>query len=89
MAFTTVASSVTPVTLLAADATRVSAVIANSESGTLYILVAGQGTVSSTNYTVQIAASNGSFTVPSALASERVTGVWASSTTGKALITYK
>jgi hypothetical protein len=86
--FATVASLATPQTLLAADATRQAVIITNTDAAILYILIAGTGTVSSTNMTVAIAAA-GNYTVPSVLASERITGIWASDGSGSALITYK
>jgi hypothetical protein len=88
MAFTAIASLATVQTLLAADASRQAVVITNTDANALFILIAGSGTVSSTNFSISIPA-NGNYTVPTVLASEKITGIWALDGTGSALITYK
>jgi hypothetical protein len=81
---TVVASLATPVTLLTANAARHAVVIYNTDANALSILIAGSGTVSTTNLSYVIPANTG-FTVPSNLARERITGIWALDGTGSAL----
>lgn len=83
----TVASSATPVTLLAASDVRRGATISNDSTAILYILM-GAGTVSATNYTYAVAAKSGvaqTVTIPFGFTGV-ITGLWAAAN-GSALIT--
>lgn len=86
MAFTVVASAASATALLSANAARTAVIIANTDAAILYILIAGTGTVSTTNFSVPIA-SGGYFVVPETLARERITGIWAADGSGSAMIT--
>lgn len=80
-----VASTVTTNTqLLAADSTRVGALIYNDSTQILFVLL-GAGTESATVFTTQIAAA-GYYEVPEAFTTMRVSGHWASAN-GNARIT--
>lgn len=86
-ATTSVASSATPVTLLAANTARRGATIVNDSTAILYGLL-GAGTVSATNYTFAL---DGKSTVPGYYEAPFgftgiITGIWASAT-GSARVT--
>lgn len=81
---TSVDSTASPVTLLAANTSRQGATITNTDANTLYVLL-GTGTVSATNFTVAIAA-NGYFEVPFKFTGA-ITGIWAVDGSGAAKIT--
>jgi hypothetical protein len=83
MAFTTVSSSASSGTLLEADTSRKSLIIANSDANTLYVLLA-TGTASATNYSYLLA-QNAQIELP--FYTGKVVGVWSSAGSGKAMIT--
>lgn len=86
MPASSVSRSATPVTLLNADAARRAVIVANTDAQILYILIAGSGTVSATNFSASVAA-GAAFTVPAGLTGERITGLWASTGSGAAILT--
>jgi len=73
---TSVASSASDTTILAANTLRKSAFIYNDSTSILYLLVAA-GTSSTTNYTVQIV-SGGSLSIRTGEYTGIVKGIWAS-----------
>lgn len=83
---TPVASSATAVTLKAANTSRKSITIANDSTAILYVLL-GTGTVSSTNYSMALAAKS---SVASVMTVDNytgiITGIWAS-VNGNAMVT--
>lgn len=80
---TSVASSATDTTILASNASRKGAMVFNDSTAVLYLLLAS-GTSSTSNYSVQVAAS-GFFEVPFGYTGV-IKGLWASAT-GNARVT--
>jgi hypothetical protein len=74
--FTQVADNAASTTLLAANASRLGAIITNTSSAILFIRLDG-GTVTTANYSHRIAASGGSYEVPFQHTGA-ITGIWAS-----------
>lgn len=81
---TAVASGITSVTILAANANRKGATITNTDANALYLDLSG-ATASSTSYTVAVA-TGGYYEVPFGY-SGNITGIWAADGTGSALVT--
>lgn len=79
-----VASSATPVLILAGSADRKGAIITNTDENALHLLLAS-GVVSTTNFTVLIA-SNGSYEVPFGFTGS-IAGIWAADGAGSAMVT--
>jgi hypothetical protein len=80
---TSVASSASSVTILAANLNRQGAMVYNDSTAILYLLL-GVGTASTTNYSVQLA-SQGFFETPFSF-NGQLTGIWASAN-GSARVT--
>lgn len=80
-----VASSVSAVTLLAANVNRKGALIYNESTAILYLGLCPKASVSTTNYTLQIAA-GGYYEVPAPISVQEISGVW-SLANGSARIT--
>lgn len=83
-AFTSVASGIVSVAILAANAARKGAVIVNTDANTLYLDLSG-GTASAARHTRALA-QNEAYEVPFGY-SGAITGVWAADGTGAALVT--
>ena len=83
-AFSQVASGTDSVAILAANGSRIGAVITNTDANALYLRTDG-GTVTSANYTVSIA-QNGNYTIPYGY-NGLITGIWAGDGTGHANVT--
>jgi hypothetical protein len=83
-AFTQVASGVASVPILAANGSRVGAVISNSDANALFLRLDG-GTVTSANYSVSVAA-NANYNVPFGYTGA-ITGIWAGDGSGNANVT--
>lgn len=79
-----VASGIASVTILAANTSRVGAVIVNTDANALHLLLSN-GTASTTNYTAKVAA-GGEYTVPSNYTGI-IVGIWAADGTGSAVVT--
>jgi hypothetical protein len=82
---TSVASSTTAATLLAANANRRGATIYNESTAVLYLALFTHTSVSTTVYTLQIAA-GGYYELPQPVVLGEVSGVWAAAN-GSARIT--
>lgn len=82
-AVTSVANSATVVNLLVENFNRSGAIIVNTSPAILYVKLGSGATTAS--YTAKLA-TDGTFTVPSNYKG-LITGIWASATTGAALIT--
>lgn len=81
---TSVASTDSSTTILAANDRRRGAVIVNTDANALYLDLSG-GTAASTRYTASIA-QDGEYEVPFGYQGA-ITGVWASDGSGNALVT--
>lgn len=82
---TSVASSASDATILAANVARKGAIIYNDSTAILYILLA-VGTSSTSNYSMQIPANGGSFTLNPGEYTGVIKGLWASAN-GNARVT--
>jgi len=82
---TSVASSATDVTILAANTNRKGVVIFNDSTQTLFLLF-GAGTSSNTNYSVQLASNSYFELPPPTLYTGIIKGIWASAN-GNARVT--
>jgi len=81
---TTVASSTNSATLLAANGSRIGAVISNSDANPLFIRIGG-GTASASDFSVVIP-TNSTYTVPFAY-NGAISGIWGTDGAGHAGIT--
>ncbi len=84
-AVTSVAASATSVTLLAANSRARKRIIFNGGSTTLSIKL-GSTAASASSFSVQLA-SNAAWELPGPLYCGAITGIWAGSPTGNALVT--
>lgn len=82
---TSVASSASDVTILAANAARKGAMIYNDSTAILYVLLAS-GTSSTSNYSIQLPANGGSITLNPGEYTGIIKGIWASAN-GNARVT--
>lgn len=80
-----VASGVASVTILASNAARKGATIANDDANALYLDLSG-GTASATGYSVQVPGNNGYYEVPFGYTG-LITGIWAADGSGSARVT--
>lgn len=71
-----VAGSATSVTILAANANRLQAIVFNDSTQTLYLDLSG-GTASTTSYSIQLAA-NAFYEMPATRYKGAITGIWVS-----------
>lgn len=86
-----VASTTTATTILAANANRLGATITNDDANVLYLLVASSGTASSTVYTVPVAGGGGFYELPplrgDKIYTGAITGIWSADGSGSARVT--
>jgi hypothetical protein len=83
-AFTQVASGTGSVPILAANGSRIGAIITNTDANALYLRMDG-GTVTAANHSVSLA-QNANYTVPHGY-NGLITGIWAGDGAGHANVT--